>query len=377
MEISLNLLPESERRHSVLKGMDSLPFGKLRCDHMFVMDYANKEWSNPRIVPYGDFSVPPGAIALHYGQAIFEGAKAFRHEDGEIYTFRFEKNAERLNRSADIMCMPHVPVDMQVQGLMRLLDIEREWCPTIPESSLYIRPFLFATEDALGVKPSDKFTYCIMLSPSGPYYAGGFNKTVTLLITEQFHRATPGGTGAAKAAGNYAASLRAQLFAQSKGAAQVLYLDASNTYLEEVGAMNHFHVMRDGSVVIPEFTDTILQSITSESVLELLPNARQERVNSATSSPWSSPAKSLKRAASAPQPLSPPWASTSPTKATPSPWATAPSAPLPASCTKPTPASRRAPCPTPRAGSRRFRTSRPQGQTLRTRKPRIAAGLFC
>lgn len=278
MEISLNLLPESERRHSVLKGMDSLPFGKLRCDHMFVMDYANKEWSNPRIVPYGDFSVPPGAIALHYGQAIFEGAKAFRHKDGEIYTFRFEKNAERLNRSADIMCMPHVPVDMQVQGLMRLLDIEREWCPTIPESSLYIRPFLFATEDALGVKPSDKFTYCIMLSPSGPYYAGGFNKTVTLLITEQFHRATPGGTGAAKAAGNYAASLRAQLFAQSKGAAQVLYLDATNTYLEEVGAMNHFHVMRDGSVVIPEFTDTILQSITSESVLELLPNARQERV---------------------------------------------------------------------------------------------------
>ncbi len=278
MEISLKLLPESERRHAVMDGMDSLPFGQLRCDHMFVMEYEKGQWINPRIEPYANFSIPPGAIALHYGQAIFEGAKAFRHADGEIYTFRFNKNAERLNRSADILCMPHVPEDMQMEGLMRLLDIERKWCPTIPESSLYIRPFLFATEDTLGVKPSGKHIFCIMLSPSGPYYAGGFNKTVTLLITEQFHRATPGGTGAAKAAGNYAASLRAQEFAHSKGAAQVLYLDATNTYLEEVGAMNHFHVLRDGSLIIPEFTDTILQSITSESVLEMLPNARQERI---------------------------------------------------------------------------------------------------
>lgn len=278
MEIKFNLLPEKERKHASIQELDSLPFGKLRCDHMFLMDYSDGEWHNARIVPYDNFQIIPGAMALHYGQSIFEGAKAFRHNDGELYTFRFEKNARRLNVSADIMCMPSIPEEYQIKGLMHLLDIERKWCPSIAESSLYIRPFMFATEDCLGVKPSDTYTYCIMVSPSGPYYAGGFNKTVTLLITEKFHRATPGGTGAAKASGNYAASLRAQLFAQSKQAAQVLYLDSTNTYLEEVGAMNHFHVLKDGSIVIPEFTDTILQSITSQSVLELMPNARQERV---------------------------------------------------------------------------------------------------
>ncbi len=278
MEISLNLLPQSARQHSVLQGMNSLPFGKLRCDHMFLMDYANGEWSNARIVPYGNFSIPPGAMTLHYGQSAFEGAKAFRHADGEIYAFRFDKNAARLNISAEILCMPHIPAEMQIEGCMRLLDVEREWCPTLPESSLYIRPFVFATEDALGVHPSSTYTYCIMLSPSGAYYPGGFNKTVTLLITERFHRAAPGGTGAAKAPGNYAASLRAQLFAEKRGAAQVLYLDTSNTYLEEAGAMNHFHVLKDGSVIIPEFTDTVLRSITSESMLEMVPQARLERI---------------------------------------------------------------------------------------------------
>lgn len=278
MDIKLELLPESKRQHSVIKSMDSLPFGKLRCDHMFLMDYSDGEWHSPRIVPYADFSIPPGAIALHYGQSIFEGAKAFRHDDGEIYTFRFEKNAARMNFSADVLCMPSIPEEYQIEGTMRLLDIEREWCPTLAESSLYIRPFMFATEDCLGVKPSDTYTFCVMISPSGPYYAGGFSNTVTLLVTEKFHRATPGGTGAAKASGNYAASLRAQLFAKSKGAAQVLYLDAANEYLEEVGAMNHFHVLKDGTVIIPEFTETILRSVTSESMLELLPNARQERI---------------------------------------------------------------------------------------------------
>lgn len=278
MDIKLDLLPEEKRNHECLLNLESLSFGQLRSDHMFLVDYEDGEWKDARIVPYQDFSIAPGAMVLHYGQAIFEGAKAFRINDDELVTWRFDKNAERLNESARILCMPEVPVEMQMEGLMRLLDVERNWCPNIDEASLYIRPFMFATQDSLGVHPSSKYTYCIMLSPSGPYYAGGFSNTVTLLVTEKFHRATPGGTGAAKACGNYAASLRAQEFAKSKNCAQVLYLDTTNTFLEEVGAMNHFHIMKDGSIVIPEFTDTILKSITSQSILELFPNARQERI---------------------------------------------------------------------------------------------------
>ncbi|MCT4534208.1 branched-chain amino acid aminotransferase [Halodesulfovibrio sp.] len=278
MDFKLDLLPEEERNHECLLELETLSFGQMRSDHMFVIEYEDGEWKDGRIVPYQDFSIAPGAMVLHYGQAIFEGAKAFQR-DNEIYTWRFDQNAARLNESARILCMPEIPVDLQVEALNRLLDVERNWCPAIDEASLYIRPFMFATQDSLGVHPSAKYTYCIILSPSGPYYSGGFSNTVSLLVTEKFHRATPGGTGAAKACGNYAASLRAQEFAKSKNCAQVLYLDTTNTFLEEVGAMNHFHIMKDGSIIIPEFTDTILKSITSQSILELFPNARQERIN--------------------------------------------------------------------------------------------------
>jgi branched-chain amino acid aminotransferase len=282
MEISMNLLPESERKHETIKNAESLSFGQLRSDHMFLMNYRDGQWVDPRIVPYAPIEIMPGAMSLHYGQTIFEGAKAFRHENGEIFTFRIEENAKRMNVSGEIMCIPEVPVDMQVEAIMKLIDVEREWCPTVPESSLYIRPFIFATEDALGVRPANEYIYCVLLSPSGPYYAGGFNKAVRLLITEKFHRAVPGGTGAAKACGNYAASFRAGLQAAEYDAQQVLYLDHNNEYIEEVGAMNHFHILKDGTVVIPEFTDTILKSITSLSVMELLPEmgfkVRQEKI---------------------------------------------------------------------------------------------------
>jgi len=282
MEISMNLLPESERKSASIKGLDTLPFGQLRSDHMFMMNYRDGEWVDARIAPYAPIEILPGAMCLHYGQAIFEGAKAFRHENGDIHTFRIEENAKRMNVSGDIMCIPEVPVDMQVEGIMKLIDVEREWCPEIPESSLYIRPFIFATEDALGVRPSNEYIYCVILSPSGPYYAGGFSNAVRLLVTETYHRAVPGGTGAAKACGNYAASFRAGIQAGKYEAQQVLYLDHNNEFLEEVGAMNHFHIMKDGTVVVPEFTDTILKSITSISVMELLKdmgyNVRQERI---------------------------------------------------------------------------------------------------
>lgn len=267
MNIAYELV-EKNKRGSVAHD-EKLPFGALRTDHMFVADYQDGAWKNPRIVPYGPFSLMPGAVALHYGQAIFEGAKAFRHPDGEIRLFRIDQNIARLNHSADILCMPHVPEDLHREGLLRLIDVERAWCPSVPESSLYIRPFMFGTQDTLGVKSSKTYTFCLMLSPSGPYYAGGFSNPVKLLITQKFHRAVSGGTGTAKCGGNYASSLRAAEYAHQKGASQVLYLDASNEYIEEVGTMNHYHVLRDGTFIIPEFNDSILRSITSVSVLEL------------------------------------------------------------------------------------------------------------
>jgi len=233
------------------------------------MDYRDGQWCDPRIVPYGPFEMAPGAMTLHYGQSIFEGAKAFMHEDGEIYTFRLNKNAERMNRSADIVCIPNIDEQIQLKAINSLIDVDRKWFPMQEGACLYIRPFIFATEDRLSVSPSQQYTFCVILSPSGAYYAAGVNDGIRLLITTKFHRAVSGGTGASKASGNYAASLRAGKAAAEYGAAQVLYLDANNKQIEEVGAMNHFHILKDGTVIIPKFTDTILKSITSQSILEL------------------------------------------------------------------------------------------------------------
>jgi len=269
MKIELKLKPQSERRQDLFKPEKPLPFGQLRTDHMFVVDYADGVWKDARIVPYANFSIAPGATALHYSQEIFEGAKAFMHPDGEIYSFRIDKNAKRINISADIVCMPRIDEELQIEGIQRLIDVDRKWFPIQEGASLYIRPFMFGTEDMLGVKPSKTYTYAVILSPSGPYYPKGISEPVKLLITDRFHRAAPGGTGSSKTGGNYASSLRAGEYAYSKGASQVLYLDCTNTYIEECGAMNHYHVMKDGTVVIPEFVESVLRAITSESVIEL------------------------------------------------------------------------------------------------------------
>jgi branched-chain amino acid aminotransferase len=250
---------------------------------MFLMDFDDGAWSSPRIVPYGPLSLAPGAVALHYSQEIFEGAKAFLHRDGEIRAFRIDRNAQRMNRSVEGVCMPTLPEADQVEAILALLDVERLWCPAQEGASLYIRPFMIGTQDSLGVKPSSRYLYCVFVSPSGPYYPAGFSEPVKLLISRRFHRAAPGGTGAYKTGGNYAASLMAGEVAHHHGASQVLYLDATDRYLEEAGAMNHYHVTRGGALVIPPFTDTVLRSVTSESVLELGPavlgvEARQERV---------------------------------------------------------------------------------------------------
>ena len=259
-----------------------LAFGALRTNHMFVATYDQGQWSDPAIVPYGPFSIMPGAICLHYGQTIFEGAKCFAHSDGELHIWRPEKNCARLNHSASILCLPEIPVDLQMEGILRLIDLERDWCPKEPESSLYIRPFMFGVTDTTGVRPSSQCIFCVFLSPSGPYYKGGFSKALRLLISTEFHRAVSGGTGSSKCGGNYAASLRAAAHASKCGADQVLYLDASNQYIEEVGTMNHYHVLKDGTFIIPEFNDSILHSITSQSVLDLAARgkikARTERI---------------------------------------------------------------------------------------------------
>ncbi len=269
MKIRYDLKPRSARRGEPFRPEGPLPFGQLRTDHMFLMDFADGAWSDPRIVPYGPFLLAPGAVVLHYSQEIFEGAKAFQHPDGEIYAFRIDKNAARMNRSAEGLCMPPVPPADQVQAILALLDVERLWFPEQEGASLYVRPFMIATQDSLGVKPSNRYLFCVFLSPSGPYYPAGFQEPVKLLVTRRFHRAAPGGTGAMKTGGNYAASLMAGEVAHKLGASQVLYLDTADRYIEEAGAMNHYHVTRDGRLVIPSFTDTILRSVTSESVLEL------------------------------------------------------------------------------------------------------------
>lgn len=268
MKFEYHLLEKSKRKEPI-KTIKGVSFGSVRTNHMFLMDYDDGQWQNARIVPYGELCMPPGALCLHYGQAFFEGIKAFRHADGEIYLWRCDKNAARINHSGDIMCMPHVPAELQIEAVQRLIDVDRDWCPSEPEAAMYIRPFMFATQDSLGVKLSKTYTFCVILSPCGPYYSGGFTQAIRLLITSKFHRAVSGGTGTSKCAGNYGASLRPGEYAKKLGADQVLYLDASNTFLEEAGTMNHYHVMRDGTFVIPAFNDSILRSITSESMLEL------------------------------------------------------------------------------------------------------------
>ena len=269
MKIRYDLKPASQRRTAPFKPEGPLSFGQLRTDHMFLMDHVDGSWRDPRIVPYGPFSLDPGAVVLHYSQEIFEGAKAFKHADGEIYAFRIDKNAERMNRSAPGVCMPTLPAEDQVQAILALLDVDRLWFPEQEGASLYIRPFMIGTQDSLGVKPSNRYLFCVFLSPSGPYYPKGFTEPIKLLISRRFHRAAPGGTGALKTGGNYAASLRAGVAAHDLGASQVLFLDTTDTFIEEAGAMNHYHVTRDGKLVIPTFTDTILRSVTSESVLAL------------------------------------------------------------------------------------------------------------
>lgn len=267
LDTQLQLKPASERRSTPFQPTEPLPFGKLRSEHMFLMDYAEGEWQNPRIVPYGPLPLLPGAKILNYGQGIFEGQKAFLHDDHDIYLFRPDQHAHRLNRSAELMCIPPIPEEDQLQALETLIDVDRLCVPEQNDACLYIRPLVFGNEDALGVNPSKTYTYAVFFSPSGPYY--DHSKPLKLFLTQEFHRVAPGGVGRAKAAGNYGGSLYALQRAHELGAFQVLYLDVNNQRIEETGASNHCHVTKDDEVIIPPFTDTILESVTTHSLLSL------------------------------------------------------------------------------------------------------------
>ncbi|MBR5001788.1 MAG: branched-chain amino acid aminotransferase [Firmicutes bacterium] len=247
-----------------------LGFGTIYTDHMFVMDYDEGQgWHDPQIVPFGDITLSPAAMSLHYGQETFEGLKGYRAKDGRILLFRPEENFKRLNASDERLCIPELPVDFCVEATKKLLEIDKDWVPAAENASMYIRPFIFATEPFLGVRPAKSYKFMIILSPSGPYYATGINP-VKIYVENTYVRAVRGGTGFAKTGGNYAASMAADVEAHNQGYAQVLWLDGvEQKYVEEVGTMNIFFVIGD-EVVTPMLSGSILPGITRKSMIEVL-----------------------------------------------------------------------------------------------------------
>ncbi len=247
-------------------------FGRIFTDHMVVIPYRDGKWQQGELKAYGPLMLDPSASSLHYGQAIFEGYKAFAQPDGSIKTFRPEQNAARFNRSAARLAMPAIPVELFLEAGDALISQDRNWVPKNTGESLYMRPLMIATDPYLGVRPSEEYLFVLFASPAGAYFPKGV-KPVTVWISEDFVRAAPGGTGEAKCAGNYAASLMAQSQAQEKGCDQVVWLDAVHReFIEEMGGMNLFFVYKDGekiTVVTPELTGTLLPGITRRSLLEM------------------------------------------------------------------------------------------------------------
>ncbi len=245
---------------------DNIPFGRVFSDHMIVADYRDGQWDDFRIVPFGHFTMHPASMALHYGQAVFEGMKASKSKDGEPWLLRPEMHAQRINRSAERLMMPAFPEDVFVEALHALVDLDASWIPPQEGSALYIRPYMFATDEFIGVKPSQTYKFVIFTGPVGPYYA----KPVRLKVEQQFVRAVPGGTGEAKAAGNYAGSLLPAHLAQKEGYDQVVWMGGPEMKeIQEVGTMNIFFVI-DGTVVTPDTDGAILRGITRDSFLKIL-----------------------------------------------------------------------------------------------------------
>lgn len=244
-------------------------FGRLFTDHMVTIRYTEGQgWHSHAVGPREPFQLDPACAVLHYAQEIFEGMKAYRLEDGSIAMFRPEENARRFAESAERMAMPVLPEDIFLEAVEELVKIDAAWIPT-GEGSLYLRPFMFASESFLGVRPAAEYIFCVIASPAGAYFKGG-KKAVTLWVSEHYTRAAKGGTGAAKCGGNYAASLVAQSEATRHGCDQVVFLDAAeHKWVEELGGMNVFFVMDDGSIVTPPLSGTILPGITRNSIITL------------------------------------------------------------------------------------------------------------
>ncbi len=247
-----------------------LGFGAFFTDHMMLMNYTeDKGWHDPRIVPFGPIPMSPASSCLHYAQEVFEGLKAYRDEDGNVRLFRPDENFRRLNNSNRRLCIPEIDEAFALSSLMELLRIEKDWVPKMKDASLYIRPFIMAVDEKLGVHPAHNYIYCVILSPSGAYYATGLNP-ISIYVENEYVRAVRGGIGFAKTAGNYAASLKAQEKSEAEGYAQVLWLDGvEQKYIEEVGSMNVFFVIGD-EVVTPALSGSILPGITRMSAMELL-----------------------------------------------------------------------------------------------------------
>lgn len=248
----------------------TLKFGKVFTDHMFLLNYeTGKGWHDPRIVPYAPLQLEPSCMVFHYAQEVFEGMKAYRTPDGGVQLFRPYDNARRMNDSCERLCIPQIPEDLFVEGVKTLVKVEADWVPTEPDTSLYIRPFVIATDASLGVHASHTYLFCVICCPVGAYYAEGINP-VKIYVESQDVRAVKGGTGYTKCGGNYAASIRAGERAEQNGYAQVLWLDGvERKYIEEVGSMNVLFKI-DGKVVTPKLTGSVLPGITRRSCLDLL-----------------------------------------------------------------------------------------------------------
>ena len=266
--------PDSERDEILANP----PFGRHFSDHQVVIVWEKGiGWHSPEVIPYGPILMDPSSAVLHYGQEIFEGIKAYRHQDGSIWTFRPEKNAARLQRSAKRMALPELPAELFIESLRQLIAVDGAWVPESEgEKTLYLRPFEIAAENYLGVRACERAEYRLIASPVGPYFAGGI-KPVSIWIALDTARAGRHGTGEAKTGGNYAASLLAQQEGYAEGCSQVMYLDAeTSSFVEELGGMNLFFVLQDGSVLTPPLDGTILHGITRDSIITLLKDAGHE-----------------------------------------------------------------------------------------------------
>ena len=270
MSLMLDIKIEKTNNPKELPGADNpLKFGTIFTDHMFLMNYeTNKGWHNPRVVPYQPLQLEPSAMVFHYGQEMFEGLKAYKTQDGRTLLFRPDKNIERANRTNRRICIPEIPEEDFLQAIKTVVKVDEAWVPTKEGTSLYIRPFIIATDPFLGVRPSDTYLFIIILSPVGAYYPEGLNP-VKIWIEDEYVRAVRGGIGEAKTGGNYVASLKSQVKAHEAGYSQVLWLDGvERKYVEEVGAMNIFFKI-DGKVITPELNGSILPGVTRDSVIAL------------------------------------------------------------------------------------------------------------